>query len=66
MKLALSGLLILVVASLAFMWIATARTETGPELLGPENWPVTVEETVHDLLPRLSLLEKLRFMLMKK
>ena len=39
---------------------AIAETATDKELLGPENWPTTVEETVRDLLPRISLSEKLK------
>lgn len=66
MKLAISGFLILVAVLLVFMRIAAVGTETGPQLLGPENWPVTVEETVRDLLPRISLFEKLKIMFMKK
>ncbi len=66
MRLALGGFLIFVVAFFLFVQIATVGTETSQELLGPESWPVTVEETVSDLLPRISLLEKLRLILMKK
>lgn len=65
-KLALSGFLILIAAFLVFIWIATAEPEAGPELLGSDDWPVTVEEAVHDILPRISPLVKLRLMLMKK
>ena len=66
MKIALSGFLILLAVVLVFVRVATVSTETGPQLLGPENWPVTVEETVRDLLPRISPLLKLRLMFMKK
>ncbi len=66
MKLALSGFAILIVAFLGFVQIATVGAETDPELLGPENWPVTVEETMRDLLPRISPLVKVRLMFMKK
>jgi hypothetical protein len=45
---------------------ATAGTTMDQELLGPENWPTTVEQTVHDILPRLSRLEKLKIMRTKK
>jgi hypothetical protein len=69
LKLALSGFLVVVVVLVAFMWVAAikAETETGPpQLLGPDNWPVTVEEAVRDLLPRLSWYQKLNIKLMKK
>jgi hypothetical protein len=66
-KLALGGLLIGIAFFLMFRWLSAAEIETGPQWhLGPENWPVTVEETVRDILPRVSRLEKLRIMFMKK
>jgi hypothetical protein len=65
-KLALGGLLILIAFFLAVKWLTVAEIETSPQPLGPKNWPVTVEETVRDILPRLSRLEKLRIMFMKK
>lgn len=65
-KLALGGLLILIAAFLAFRWLTVAEIETSPQPLGPENWPVSVEETVRDILPRMSRLEKFRIMFMKK
>jgi hypothetical protein len=66
-KLALGSFLVLI-AVLVFVRIAAVETETRPEnwLLGPENWPATVEDTVRDLLPRISWFEKLRIMFMKK
>ena len=33
---------------------------TGARALDSRNWPTTVEETVRDLVPRLSLANKLR------
>jgi hypothetical protein len=65
-KLALGSFLILLAVFLVLMRIATVETKTGPQVLGPENWPVTVEETVRDLLPRMSRFEKLSIMFMKK
>src|SRR5262249_37309658 len=65
-KLALVGLLILIAIFLAFRWLTAAEIETSPQVLGPENWPVTVEEAVRDILPRMSRLEKLRIFFMKK
>jgi Domain of unknown function (DUF6794) len=68
LKLALSAFSILVAAFLTFQWLDAAEIETTPQnwLLGPDNWPVTVDETVRDILPRISRLEKLRIRFMKK
>ena len=65
-KLAVGGILILLAVFLVFVRTAALDTEAGPQLLGPENWSVTVEETVSDLLPRISWFVKLKMMLMKK
>jgi len=50
--------------SIAAAFIVTATAAVGSDqpsrILGPENWPVTVEDTARDLLPRIPLIEKLR------
>jgi hypothetical protein len=51
--------------SIAAAFIVTATAAVGSDqrdqgILGPENWPVTVEDTVRDLLPRIPLIEKLK------
>jgi hypothetical protein len=68
MKYALGSLLILVAIVLGGMWITSAEIEAGtyPFVLSPENWPETVDETVKDILPRISRLQKLELMFMKK
>ena len=48
------------------MWITTPGTKTDPFLLSQENWPVTLEEVVRDLLPRITPYEKLNMMFTKK
>jgi hypothetical protein len=65
-KRALGSFLILLAVLLVFVRLSTAEIETGPELLGPENWPVTVEDTVRDLLPRIPRFQKLRIWFVKK
>ena len=65
-QLALSGVLLLLAVFLLVARVTAAETGTGPALPGPENWPVTVEDTVRDLLPRLSRFEKLKLMSTKK
>jgi hypothetical protein len=65
-KFAFGSFLLLLAAYLVFVRLSTAEVETGPEPLDPENWPVTVEEAVHDLLPRISPLDKLQIWFMKK
>jgi hypothetical protein len=65
-KLAMGSSLSLIAIGLIFTWLASAPPQTGPFQLGPENWPVTVEETVRDILPRMSRLDKLRMMFMSK
>lgn len=63
---ALGSLLIIVTVYLVFVWLSTPEIETGPALLDPENWPVTVQDTVDDLLPRIPRFQKLRIRFMKK
>jgi|SRR6185437_6916002 len=65
-KLAFGGLLFLIVVVAVFMRLTAVEIEGGPWLLGPENWPVTVDETVKDILPRLPLYRKLEIRFMKK
>jgi hypothetical protein len=48
------------------MSVTAATAEVGQEMLGPENWPVTVEQAVDDLLPRLSDLQRLEIKQTKK
>jgi len=45
---------------------AAAETATDEGVLGPKNWPITVEQAVDDILPRLSLSQRLEIKLMKK
>ena len=63
---AAGGVLILLAVLLAFMQRPPIDTGSGPQLLGPDNWPVTVEDTVRDLLPRISWFVRLQMLLMKK
>jgi len=65
-KLAFGGLLFAIVAVAVYMKLTAVEIEGGPQWLGPENWPVTVDETVKDILPRLPLYRKLQFRFMKK
>jgi hypothetical protein len=43
-----------------------AETDRQNWLLGPDNWPVTVDETVRDILPRIPRIAKLGIMFMKE
>jgi hypothetical protein len=61
-----SGLLILTTVFTRSITAAIAETATNQDLLGSENWPLTVEDTVRDLLPRISLSERLKIKLTKK
>jgi hypothetical protein len=58
--------LILIAVITISMKAAIAGTEPNQELLSPENWPITVEQAVSDILPRLSLFEKLKIKQTKK
>jgi hypothetical protein len=49
----------LIVMALFFATNAGA-SDNRQDVLGPESRPTTVEDTVRDLLPRLSMAEKLR------
>src|SRR5882724_7275730 len=60
------GVLILVTVFIILIAAAIRGNDLDQELLGPENWPVTVEETVRDLVPRISLFERLKIKLTKK
>jgi hypothetical protein len=55
-----AGFLIVVTVFAIFIQATIVGSETNLELLGPENWPTTVEETVRDLLPRVPLFERIR------
>src|ERR1700690_4191577 len=65
-KFACSSFLVLIAVFLTTMWITTPGIKTDPFLLSQENWPVTVEEVVRDLLPRITPYEKLNMMFTKK
>src|SRR5690349_20663002 len=65
-KLTLSSFVVLLAAVVAFVWLSTAEIETGPDLLGPGNWPLTVQDTLNDLLPRIPRFQKLQLRFMKK
>ena len=49
-----------------FTTVATAETEPKQELLGPDNWPITVDKAVQDLLLRLPFFEKSKIKQTKK
>lgn len=66
MKYARNGLLIFLAVVSIFVWIVAAEPEIHREHLSPENWPVTVQGAVDDLLPRLYLPEKLMIMFTKR
>lgn len=66
MKSACGRLLVLIAVFLVTMWIAAAETRTGRELLSQENWPVTVEEVVRDLLPQMTPYEKVSVIFTRK
>ena len=40
--------------------VTAATAETDQAMPGPENWPVTEEQAVDDILPRLSVLQSWR------
>jgi hypothetical protein len=54
---------IALIATALFFATNAAASDDRQDMLGPENWPTTVEDTVRDLLPRLSMAEKLRIKL---
>lgn len=66
MRYARSGLLILIAVVSILTWILVTEPRGDWQLLGPEKWPVTVEAVVDDVLPRLSLFDKLMIMSTKK
>jgi hypothetical protein len=47
---------------IAFVAVTGARAGDDA-MLGPESWPITVEDAVRDLLPRISRIEKLKIKL---
>jgi hypothetical protein len=61
-----AGFFTLVAVFAIFIKAKIFGSETNLELLGRENWPTTVEETVRDLLPRIPLFERLKIKLTKK
>ena len=65
-KLACSSFLLLIAVFLITMWMTTPEIKTDPFLLNQENWPVTVEEAVRDILPRITPYEKLEMMVTNK
>jgi hypothetical protein len=65
-KFACSSFLVLFAVYLITMWLTTPEIITNPFLLNQEDWPVTVEETVRDILPRISRLDKLEMMVTNK
>lgn len=66
MKSACGRLLALIAVFLVTMWIATEWPKTDRELLSQENWPVTVEQVVRDLLPRMTPFEKAEVIFTRK
>jgi hypothetical protein len=66
LKFASGSVLVLITVFLITMWMTTPEIKTDPFLLSQENWPVTVEEVVRDLLPRRTPYEKLYMMFTKK
>jgi hypothetical protein len=66
LKLACSSFLLLIAVFLITMWMTTPEIKTDPFLLNQENWPVTVEEAVRDILPRITPYEKLEVMVTNK
>ena len=66
MKLACSSFLLLIAVFFITMWMTTPEIKTDPFLLNQENWPVTVEEAVRDILPRITPYEKLEMMVTNK
>jgi hypothetical protein len=65
-KVICSSLLLVIAVFSITIWLTTPGIKTDPFLLNQENWPVTVEEVVRDLLPRITPYEKLNMMLRKK
>ena len=66
LKLLCSSFLVLIPVFLAAMWMITPKVETDPFLLNQEKWPVTVEEVVRDVLPRIAPYEKFEMMITNK
>jgi len=52
--------LILITALTLSVTAAIAEAEPNQEFLGPDNWPITIEGAVHDLLTHIPLSEKLK------
>jgi hypothetical protein len=64
-KFAFGGFLVLAVF-LINRWLSTPEIKPEPFLLTQENWPVTVEEAVRDILPRITPYTKLEMMFTNK
>src|SRR5947208_897778 len=65
-KVACSSFLALIAVCLITVWLTTPEIKVDPFLLYQDNWPVTVEDTVRDILPRISRLDKLEMMVTNK
>jgi hypothetical protein len=63
---ACSSLLILIVALTLSVITAIAGPEPHEDFLDPDNWPITIEGAVHDLLKHIPLSEKLKIKQTKK
>lgn len=66
MKLVCSSFLLLFAVFLITVWMTAPEIKTDPFLLNQENWPVTVEEVVRDILPRITPYEKPEMMVTNK
>ena|SRR5215213_2451977 len=65
-KFACGSVLLLIAVFSITMWLTTPSIKTAPFLLDQENWPVTVEEAVRDILPRITPYDKLEMMVTNK
>lgn len=65
-KVAGGSVLLLIAVFSITMWLTTPAIKTAPFLLDQENWPVTVEEVVRDILPRIAPFDKLYMMVTNK
>ena len=66
MKYARRGLLIIIAVVSIFVGVLVTELEIRRGPLSPEDWPVTVEAVVEDLLPKLSLSDKLMIFFTRK
>lgn len=65
-KLTCGIFLVLIAVFLTTEWLTTPEIKTEPFLLTQENWPVTVEEAVRDILPRIPPYTKFEMMVTNK